>query len=108
MLLVPGCGTSGGNRTSSPEPGLFVTVMFAEIETAPLGTPHTPATLKLRGAIGASWGPPSGPLPTRVSIARQGARLWYVVATTVRGAHEPEFGTTPRRLASRRNALHRA
>src|ERR1035437_1860018 len=100
MALVPGCGTSGGNRTSSPDPVLFVTVTFADIETAPSGIPQTPNTGKFRVALGRSAGPPSWPDPTRVSMARQGVRPWNVVGTTVREAHDPAFGATPSRLAS--------
>jgi len=81
MVLVPGCGTSEGNRTSSPDPVLLVTVTFAEIETASEGIPQTPATLKFRVAFGASAGPPNAPEPTRVSMTRHGVNGCSVVAT---------------------------
>src|SRR5450756_636407 len=69
--LVFGRKTSDGNTTSSPGAPTFVTVRFAEIATASVGTLHVEADgSNVRVAPGCNDGAPSGPVGFLVSSTR--------------------------------------
>src|SRR5450432_1441452 len=85
-----------------------VTVTFRLTTFAPKGTPHVPPTaVKRRACAAPSAGPASGASGRRVSMRRQGTRVWKIAPvppTMVAEAAAPvlAFQYEPLALVSRR------
>src|SRR5580693_3959003 len=74
-LIVEACASTPEGKTRR-SPGLvgITTVTLAATASASAGTPHWPASAKVRLAPPMA-GPPKGPGAWRVSTARQGGRV---------------------------------